>query len=171
MQEKSSRWILGTIVMANLAMLVTYLAFTFHFGSFGSGIRYLNGDRILVAHSVSDLGVFEPKQIKNTRFVLFNCGSKAIQIVGSRSTCSCVMTSDLPMTIPPGSKTNLVVKVHPSQPEGSFSERLTLYSDLNRQHTIDLTVEGIVIPKLEKPAVDQSSHSQSDPSKVVEPAP
>ncbi len=86
MQEKSSRWILGTIVMANLAMLVTYLAFTFHFGSFGSGIRYLNGDRILVAHSVSDLGVFEPKQIKNTRFVLFNCGSKAIQIVGSRST-------------------------------------------------------------------------------------
>ncbi len=81
------------------------------------------------------------------------------------------MTSDLPMTLTPGSKTNLVVKVPPSQPEGSFSELLTLYSDLNRQHTIDLTVEGIVIPKLEKPAVDQSSHSQSDPSKVVEPAP
>ena len=154
--------------MANPAMLVTYLAFTFHFGSFGSGIRYLNGDRILVSHSISDLGEFQPKQIKITRFELINRGSKVIQIIGSKSTCSCVMTSDLPQSINPGSMANLVVKVHPSQPAGSFSEQLTLYTDSNRQHTIELRVEGRVVADVDPKSSDRSPNSISDSSKNVE---
>ena len=110
---------------------------------------------------------------------LYNSINQSLTILGAENaTCNTikidsfnpnrVMTSDLPVTIPPGSKTNLVVKVHPSLPEGSFSEQLTLYTDSNRQHTIELRVEGRVVAEVEPKSSDRSPNSISDSSKNVE---
>src|SRR5262249_48704330 len=76
---------------------------------------------------------------------LRNYSQKPIRVVGGTTSCACIATQDLPVTIAAGGSVSLNVRVRFSGSSGSFGHRFILYSDSEERLTI-ARFSGKVLP-------------------------
>jgi hypothetical protein len=104
------------------------------------------GLRLAVVPVRTDLGEAEAGTARVIQVVLRNDHDHPVRIVGGSSTCSCVVTNDLPLTIPPrGSQVVNVQIIFTGEP-GQFQHQFAFLTDDERQGRVVARVQGTVLP-------------------------
>ena len=156
-RKRSLRGMGAILGLSAVALCVVLIGLRLYCGSFGAGLAYLSGDRLLVDASSRSTGEVLIGEQAMLKFHLSNRSSTPITIFGAKSSCTCTATQDLPLTLPPSSVRTLRVtyRPRPSTKFGTFAETLRLYTDYPSQSTLPLAIVGHV------------GRGQADPSQAI----
>lgn len=97
--------------------------------SFGpsAALAYINGEYIVVESPDRNLGTVTPNQVVAVNFSVQNRWREPIEIVGCETACTCVVTDDLPRTIPAGESIDFRV-TYTAPEKGNFAQDIKLFS-------------------------------------------
>jgi hypothetical protein len=104
------------------------------------------GDRLIPDAYCKSFGTADEGRDQTVSFALRNVGGNTITILGAKSTCTCVVADDLPVTIAPRASHLLKVMVRP-RGAGAFFERLRCFTDRSPQTELVLEVKGQFVEK------------------------
>ena len=107
-------------------------------------LAQLRGDTLLVDPLVYDAGSGSPGELRTITIQLINDGDKSVRVEGGISTCACVTTDDLPVTIAPGEKQSLSIRIKFTGSTGRFQQRYLLYTDDKNRPMIIARFTGAV---------------------------
>ncbi len=109
---------------------------TLVFGSLSAALAKLRGES-LSAPAYVDFGAAKPGDKLEQLVAVRNWTARPVRLIGGTSDCSCVTTSAMPLSVPPGEAITLAIylKVPASSP-GDFTRLATLSTDCERQRTI-----------------------------------
>src|SRR5262249_55415249 len=112
------------------------------FGSVENALAYLNGQRVFSRPSVVDLGTGRAGELVERSVEIFNQTDRPLRVVGGTSDCSCLTTSDLPVTIPAGESRTVAVKVKLPPGEGVFQRRVQFWTDADGLQPVHFGLTG-----------------------------
>lgn len=124
--------------MAALFYLATYI-----FGSVSTALAFLRGNGLIPDTYVRDFGTVSPGQHVFVTFSLKNYTKHPITLVGAKSSCTCLVASDLPVVVPPSARTELRLSARAKSRSGPYSEFVRVLNDSERK-SITLEVRGVV---------------------------
>lgn len=113
------------------------------FGSSASALAYLRGDRLIPDTYTKSFGTVERGEICLLTFSLKNWTKQPIKVLGARSSCSCLVTSDLPAVIPPMGQLSLRVSAHAKNVPGPYFEHVRVFTDSDEARLL-LYVQGLI---------------------------
>ncbi len=144
-RKRRLSWMATTIILTNLGLVISVLWCFVKFGSFACALAYLAGDRLIPDSYARTFGSVRSGDIIEVHFHISNYANIPIRILGSSSTCTCVVAEELPLSIPPSEGHSLRVKVSSGSVLGTKWEKLKLFTDLPQQPTLVLAVKGRVV--------------------------
>jgi hypothetical protein len=112
------------------------------FGSLNQALAYASGQRLLVDRAAKSFTLGPGEGVGRVEFVLSNHFDRPIRVLGVRTSCTCTVAGDVPMTIPAGGRRPLevVVKV---QPEArAVDESVVVLTDAPGRRGLALRVTG-----------------------------
>jgi len=107
-------------------------------------IGYLRGERLIVAPALANLGTCALGESREVEVDVQNTGSVPVRIVGGTSTCTCVATKGLPIVVPANSSRRVLVEVHVRGRHSHFSQIVTLFTDLESQGQLSISVVAAI---------------------------
>lgn len=117
----------------------------FHFGSVSNGLKYLQGH---VFDIQPEVFLFTTSSTSDTTatFEIENLSEHAAKLIGSKTSCGCVVVNGLPLTFSAREKKRLQIAVNLKDvvEDGRFSQSVTFYTDAVRQPMIAAQIEGTV---------------------------
>jgi hypothetical protein len=146
-KERTVSWMALTAIITNIGLLSTAAIAFYFFGSFGSAVAYLSGDRLIAdtyTRSVGNVSEGEPHAVF---FKLTNMSNQAIEILGAKSSCTCLVVDQLPAVLPPHGVFRLRIGLRPKPKSSRIDERVRLFTDREGQRQLDLRVGGRVVPR------------------------
>jgi hypothetical protein len=114
---KNALWTSAFIVFL-LAVLAAYGFY--RFGSINALVAALQGRVLYVEPTRISVGTLKPSEQATVKVRLRNLTENTIKVLGSRSSCGCLVTSDLPVTLASGEVKE--VSIHLTAPSGDLSE-------------------------------------------------
>lgn len=115
------------------------------FGSIGAGLAIMRGDLITVEPAVLDIGQAQRGTTRTVSVDLRNLSNQPLTVIGGTSTCKCVVTRELPLTILPGQVSRLPIDLRFSGAVGDFRQQFVLYVDsVQRPKTVGRLTGRIV---------------------------
>jgi hypothetical protein len=108
-------------------------------------LAQLRGEVLSVEPRVTYIGTGERGQTQSFTIELQNHSSQPIRIVGGTTSCACMATGDLPITLAPGEAGPLNVQVRFAGSPGRFRHKFVLYTDHEQQRTLTARFTGTVI--------------------------
>jgi len=132
---------LGTGAFLTLIGGAFLLAFDYPAGA----LARLRGEVIAVEPIVSRVGDGVAQEHRRFSVQLTNHGERPVRLLGGTTTCSCIATEDLPITVPPGESRSLAVQVKFSGGAGRFQHSFLLYTDDAKQPVVTARFAGRVI--------------------------
>ncbi|MFT3881507.1 MAG: DUF1573 domain-containing protein [Gemmatales bacterium] len=121
-----------TLVIVGLVVL----GFTLFTKNPWATLARLRGETLSVQPAVTQVGEGSQGESRVFQVILQNYSEKPIRVVGGTTSCTCVATADLPLTIPAGENKTINVKINFSGSLGKFLHHFVLYSDANKRLTI-----------------------------------
>ena len=109
-----------------------------------NGPDFLNGQRRLIEVQIDDVVVAidlvtQPGDRLEQTITIKNWTAKPVRLIGGTSDCSCVTTSEMPLTIPSGESLTLTIKLAvPESNAGAFTRIASIWTDCDQQRTIPL---------------------------------
>ena len=132
----------GTIV----AILVILFAWsTTQFGSPMLALAYASGRRIVPDEARKSCGSMVLGQERQVVFRISNLSATPVILLGARSSCTCTVAKELPMTLKPSEARDLHVFVRGIK-AGVFSESITILSNSPEDRALALEIIGHVEP-------------------------
>lgn len=123
------------IVLATLAGVGTLA-----FGSLDAAIAKLRGEPLSVSPALLDFGHGKPGESLTTSVTVRNYTTDPVRLIGGTSDCSCLVTQDLPVTIPPGESVSIAVRLKvPGGTPGHLTRRVEVFTDCPGRRTLMLT--------------------------------
>jgi hypothetical protein len=108
-------------------------------------VPYLQGERFLVSQTDHHLGTLRQGDERTFTVDLLNQAGESVQVYGAQRDCSCLVTDKFPVTIEPGQRLSLGVRVHvPDQP-GAFEQHVTFYTTSPEKPRIFVTARADVV--------------------------
>ena len=144
-RKRVPSWMASTIILTNIGLATAALWSFLSFGSLGSALGYLAGNRLVPDNYNKSFGTIRSKDTTEVYFRLENYSKSPVTILGSNSTYTCVVTENLPLSIPALGHHSLKVKVAPRKTVGQRSEKLKLFTNLPQQPTLVLALSGKVV--------------------------
>jgi hypothetical protein len=143
-EKKPLSWMAMTLTITNIGLALLVASALFWFGSIGSALAYLGGDRLIVDAGSKSFGTLERGQVAAVIFQFTNMSKRPITVLGASSSCTCASVEDLPGTIAPagGRQVKVVIRTNKT---GHVSEKLRVYVDCPGQSAIDIVVFGYVV--------------------------
>lgn len=112
----------------------------------------IRGERLTVAPPVTDMGSDAAGQEHRFTVRLHNHTDDTINIVGGTTSCSCVVTDDLPISIPPGASVPVTVRIRFKGTPGLLQQEFVFYTDEKEQDRVMARFKGrIVESRTDKP--------------------
>ena len=108
-------------------------------------LAQLRGEAITVEPALADLGAATAGTRVSFTVRLINHTDHPIRIVGGTTTCACVTTAQLPITLPPRADHSIEIQVVFSGSPGRFQHRYWLYTDNPRQRVVVARFGGTVL--------------------------
>jgi hypothetical protein len=142
-RKRSMSWMATTLVLANVGLVLLLVGAVSWFGSVTAAVAYLQGESLIPDARVKSFGVASLNDRPTVNFSLKNRAKRPIKIVGTASSCSCLITSTFPIVIEPWGEAVLSVRVGAKRKVGPFSERLRLITDTGVSN-VSLTVRGVL---------------------------
>jgi hypothetical protein len=134
------------VTAALTAILIVGLAIVAitRFGSIPTALAYVAGERLLVDSPSKSFGTVDAGAEPVVPFTVQNRSDHAVKIIGARTSCTCTIVANLPMTIPPGGSLDVPISVKTSRLKGQVSVTVRVYSDDPRRAELVLNVEGFI---------------------------
>lgn len=133
------RMAVGLIGVAVLLAAVAG-AGTLAFGSLDAAIAKLRGEPLGVTPAVLDFGHGKPGESLSTSVTVRNYTTEPVRLIGGTSDCSCLVTQDLPTTIPPSESVSITVRLKvPGGTPGQMTRRVEVFTDCPGRRTLVLT--------------------------------
>ena len=120
------------------------VAGAWHFGSAAAFSAALRGDSFAVTPATIDLGAVKVGSERTVAFSVRNLSNVQVRVVGAQTSCTCVTTGTLPMSVPPGAERDVSVRVHVNRPV--YQEHIALHVDVGRLETRVVTVSASGTP-------------------------
>lgn len=111
--------------VALIALIAAGWAFA---GAFDGSAGGLSKQDVLISPSTIDLGSGAVGETKQATVRIVNASASPVRIVGGRNNCSCLLTPELPITVPARGSVELPIQVS-IKSEGFREVAFTLYSD------------------------------------------
>ncbi len=143
-RRKRLSWMASTFILTNIGLFFVVALGFYSFGSAGSALAYLRGDRLIVRRSSMSFGEVKQGERPVVTFELTNTSHRKITILGAKTLCTCVFTDDLPLSVPPGGRRSIGVAVKTSSRAGVIEEPISLYTDYPEQPEVEVRVLGRV---------------------------
>lgn len=114
---------------------------TWWYGSLEAALAGLRGDTLTVWPRYVDFGRGEPGEVLEATVEVSNWGSDDLKLIGGTSDCSCITTSNLPLSVPPGGTKAVTIQLNvPRSGGGTMTRFVELWTDAERHRTIRLLV-------------------------------
>ena len=152
-------WTLSTVVFTNVILACLVGVALFRFGSVGSALSCLRGDRLLANSHVKSLGTIQKGQEREVNFELTNAGNRPVKIFGGTSTCTCMLATGMPAIIQPEDHLTIGIKFRAKGKPGPTRERLRLFVDHPNQRHLDLVIECRIVQSDNRALTDASFRS------------
>lgn len=150
-------WTVKTLLFTGIGLALGLALSFFHFGSVGAALGSLRGDRLIVGSSLRSFGEVTPGQRPTTVLEFMNISDRAITLCGSKATCTCVVTEELPCSLPPGARRSVNIAVRTDSVEGSVDEIVSLFTDFPAQPRVALRVVGRISRPAGRPVGPKSN--------------
>lgn len=136
-----------TIAGGSSAILVLFVGGVFLTGGNRPGdfLVRLRGERITVEPLVTDMGSDTGGQIRSFAVLIHNYTDHTITITGGTTTCACIATDDLPVSIPPGGSATVTVVARFKGTPGLFQQEFSFYTDDKDQDRVLAQFRGQII--------------------------
>ncbi len=109
-------------------------------------LRALRGDPLVLDAYRVNLGDLRADEDRVVEFRISNRSKSEICLLGSRSSCTCVVTDDLPRQIGAGTAITFVVKTRGKKLKpGRFHQNIGLYTNCREQPTLTLQISGNLV--------------------------
>ncbi len=130
----------GIVLGAGLILVVLTGATTWVYGSPAAAIARLQGAPLYTPGYV-DFEATKPGEAVERTVPVTNWTDHAVRLIGGTSDCSCVTTTNMPLTINPGETATVAVRLKvPASASGAFTRRVELWSDCDQRRAIRLTI-------------------------------
>jgi len=126
---RSLSWLGFTIALVCVGSAALWALGVYRFGSVPSAIAYVRGDRLIPDSYSKSFGAVDKAQRPQVEFSLSNWTSQRIRILGGDVSCSCLVTTDLPLVIPAGGRATLRATARSKSKSGPYAERLRLMTE------------------------------------------
>lgn len=138
--------ILWTVVFATLLLAGLAAYGVTRFGSFSALFAALRG-RILYAEQVRiSVGILKPREQVAVRVHLRNLASRPIRLLGSHSSCGCLVAKKLPMELAAGEVQEVSIQLTaPAYGPGEFENIVTFYTNVAGEQLL-VKLYGRVLP-------------------------
>ena len=138
-------WMASTIILTNVGLALLVVLGLVRFGTIGSALAYLGGDRLLVDSRSKSFGAVELGKRASVDFRFANKARTKIRLLGATSSCTCALPEGLPVTVPAGAACLVKVPVRAKGKAGHVTEKIRFYVDCPQQPVVDVTVSGDVL--------------------------
>jgi len=109
------------------------------FGSLDAAVARLRGQPLTVSPTTIDFGNGKPGELLSAPLTVRNFSSEPVRLIGGTSDCSCITTTDMPVTVPPGASATIEVKFKvPSASAGELNRSVEVLTDCPNHQTIRL---------------------------------
>jgi hypothetical protein len=132
-------WVIGILTICLVGILMVGGTRT------GDFLAHARGDRITVEPPVTDMGSDVAGEVCRFTVRLHNHTDHAIRIVGGTTSCGCIATDDLPLSIPPSGSVPVAVSGKFRGTSGLFQQVFVFYSDDKEQDRILARFAGRVV--------------------------
>jgi len=120
-------------LLTTAGLTLVILAFTgsvaaFRFGSLANALAFVRGERLLLSRPAMGPADASTDGRITLRYEITNLTGRPIQLVGSRSSCSCTVVGDLPATIADRETFAIPIGVTLPEPPKRASGTVTLFT-------------------------------------------
>lgn len=143
-RSKSLSWTAMTLIFANTGLGVLVVVAVYMFGSIESALGYLRGDRLIPEVRSKSFGLISGHADLLIPIRIKNLLRRPVRVLGAKTSCTCVVIDNLPMTLPPTSVSAIRVRVRPSVKSGQVTESIRIITDYKDQAYLDITLTGEV---------------------------
>lgn len=140
-------------------VVVAVLVATVGVGSWISGaptafLARLRGEPLTTSTTYLEMEAGVVGENRESVIEVWNWSARPVQLIGGTSDCSCITTSDLPLTIPPGESRRITIQLQiPHSTPGAFTRIAELWTDHARQPIIRFRIGCRVVERSEGPGV------------------
>lgn len=155
----------GIIVIAGMFAAAGSIGF----GSLDAALAYLRGERISVRPRLLDMGRGQGGEAREATIEVRNWTGRPVRLIGGTSDCWCIVTEDLPLTIPAREGRSITVKLFfPAAASGIFNRKALLLTDDNHSPRLLLRLTGRVMQKAEQtpPRVENAQDTRQTLAQV-----
>jgi len=108
----------------------------------GDFLARVRGERISVDPPVTDIGSDVAGKRRQFTVRLQNHCDRTVKIIGGTTSCACVVTDDLPVSIPPGGSVPVAVRAGFKGTPGLFQQEFVFYTDDKKQKRVLARFKG-----------------------------
>lgn len=139
------------LLMAAVASALIFgaLAYGTSLQAAGQALARLRGEQLILTGGDADAGTAPRGSTRDVSVTIENVTSVDLHLIGGTASCSCVATSDLPLTVPAGSRVTAQVTIKFTGEPGQFKHTFQWYTDSPRQPRISGTIAGQVVAAVE----------------------
>lgn len=105
----------------------------FYFGSFDTAVSWLNGKPCAIFPTIYRLNVLSSGNEEIATFFLRNLSGETLSVSGVESSCSCVFTDDIPVTVPPKASADLKLRVRLPENRTGFDQSVVFVITTSKQ--------------------------------------
>jgi len=111
-------------------------------GSVAYGLVWLQGEQLVVEPSSMDLRDVPCGERKKLSFRVKNLAAEPVHLLGANSSCSCLVTNDLPTIVPANGSCEIHAEFVVPSEAGKFTKDLVVYSELESQTYLVVQISG-----------------------------
>jgi hypothetical protein len=125
-------------------VLATVLFGLVKYGSVTASIAAIRNQPLVVDHVTKSFGTIGVGQKIQVEFHLQNVSDRPIQLLGCRTSCDCVTTTEIPTAIEPHGDKLLRFNMTPEQAKRDYVTRIKVFTDVPTQPEAELVLAGRV---------------------------
>jgi hypothetical protein len=126
-----------------------------------AALAQLRGETIAVDPPVSDVGHASAGETRTFEIELLNHNDTPVRIVGGTTSCACIATQDLPVTLSPSGSATISVRMKFTGTPGRFQHRFILYTDNQSQPIVVARFTGRVVASAPSPPAGDRARSNT----------
>ena len=122
--------LVSIVVISTLLFAVFSLSVTAIFGSLSQAVAWSSGNRVLVVPRVIDVGTVTSGDKVDFQIKVKNASDNPVTLLGSTSSCTCLLTADLPITIAAGESVQIPVTLA-VKGDSRFYQDICFWTEVN----------------------------------------
>ncbi|MFO0799087.1 MAG: DUF1573 domain-containing protein [Gemmataceae bacterium] len=119
----------GMLTGSAAALVLVGAAGSWVYGSPTAALARLRGDTLIAEPPYLDLGTVPAGERQEAPLTVTNWSAGPLRLIGGTSDCTCTTLSDLPVTIPPGGRAVVTIRLVPPQGAGHLLRAVMLRTD------------------------------------------